>query len=174
MHGLSLVIVFLSSVTLGQSLALGTRLSPAQLSGTRTTHCATRPSQIWSCANLVVGGAKFKVGYNAKTRVVKYLFTEDGNFKTNEGLNVGSWIEARQHELVLVPGWRIYGPRTKDGWRTVIGTPFRFNNQTEKLELSGRVRFEDGRAIDLSKPGREPARNGKVKILGFEKGGAVR
>ena len=174
MHGLSLLVVFLSGVTLGQSLTIGTRLSQMQVSGIKTTHCATRPSQIWSCADLVAGGARFKVGYDAKTRVVKYLFTEDRNFKTNDGLGVGSWIEVRQHELFLVRGWRIYGPRTKDGWRTVIGTPFRFNNQSEKLELSGRVRFEDGRAVDLSKPSAEPPKNGKVKILGFEKGGAIR
>ena len=174
MHGLSLLVVFLSGLALGQSLAIGTRLSQIQVSGTKTTHCVTRPSQIWSCADLVVGGDRFKVGYDAKTRVVKYLFTDDRNFKTNDGLRVGSWIEVRQNELILVRGWRIYGPRTKDGWRTMSGTPFRFNNQTEKLELSGTVRFEDGTAVDLSKPSTEPPRNGKVKILGFEKGGAIR
>lgn len=157
---------------LAQSVAIGTRLNTTQASRTRTTDCATRPSQISACTELAAGGAKFKVGYDPQTRLVRYMFTDDRNFRTTDGLQVGSWIEVRQHELVLVPGWRIYGPKTAGGWRTVIGTPLRFNNQTEQVELSGLVQFEDGTAVDLAKPGAPPHR-GRVKILGFEKGGAV-
>ncbi len=173
MHRTGVVVLLLSGAALGQSLVLGARLDQFQAAGTKTTRCVTAPSQAWSCTDIVVKGARFKMGYDDKTRAVKYLFTDDPGFKTNDGLHVGSWIEARERDLVLVPGWRIYGPKTKDGWRTLIGTPFRFNNQTEKLELSGIVRFADGTTVDLSRPASQPPRTGRVKILGFEKGGAV-
>jgi hypothetical protein len=173
MHRISLVVAILSGMAFGQALVLGTRLDQFQMAGTKTTRCVTAPSQTWSCTDIVVRGARFKMGYDDKTHAAKYLFTDDPGFKTSDGLHTGSWLEVRERDLVLVPGWRIYGPKTKDGWRTVIGTPFRFNNQTERLELSALVRFADGTTVDLSRPASQPARAGRVKILGFEKGGAV-
>ncbi len=173
MRKISFVVAILSGIAFGQSLVLGARLDQFQMAGTKTTRCVTAPSQTWSCTDIVVKGARFKMGYDEKTRAAKYLFTDDSSFKTHDGLHVGSWIGVREHDLVLVPGWRIYGPKTGDGWRTIIGTPFRFNSQTERLELSALVRFADGTAVDLSRPASQSPRTGRVKILGFEKGGAV-
>jgi hypothetical protein len=107
---------------------------------------------------LKVEGVKFEVGYDQKRRV-RYLSTQDEQFATKEGLHVGNWMKVREDNLFAIKGWKIFGPKTKSGWRPVVGY------------FTEEVQFRDGTVVDLSQPRHTPLRTGEVQILELEKGG---
>lgn len=144
-------------------LDLGDRLTSVQLLKNSNLVCAATPSQTYPCAlDLTVSGVTFSsVGYDSKTKRVKYLVTSDAQFRTKEGLRVGDWIEVSEDQVTSYPGWRIYGPKTKDGWHIVLGSAL----------LEEKITFQDGTVINPSASRKDPPRVGKVQILEFEKGG---
>lgn len=142
---------------------IGTVLSSNQVPPQNTTVCAATPSQTFPCASLKIDHVAFKVGYDPETLQIKYLSTQDKNFQTEDGLRVGGWMKVREDQLLAIHGWMILGPKTKDGWRPVVGLNLR--------DTDDKVRFADGTIVDLSQPKHQPLRTGKVKILEFEKGG---
>ena len=144
-------------------LDLGDRLISTQIPKHGTTDCAATPSQTYPCVlGLEAGGVKFNaVGYDSKTKRVKYLMTSNAQFRTKEGLRVGDWIDVSEDQIVSISGWKIYGPKTKDGWHIVLGSAL----------LGETVQFQDGTVIVPSAPRSDPPRLGKVQIRGFEKGG---
>jgi hypothetical protein len=126
-----------------------------------TTECAATPSQVYPCVqNVKFGGVRFTtVGYDSRTRQIKYLFTQDDKFKTVDGLHVHGVITLAENETLFVKGWQIIGPRTKDGWRPILATL-----------LDGEVlQSADGEAVDLTKP--VAGKMHRFKIIGFDKGG---
>jgi hypothetical protein len=148
-------------------LDLGDRITSAQIPKHGTVECAATPSQGYPCVlDLEVGGVKFnKVGYDSKTKRVKYLITSDAHFKTKEGLRVGDWIDVSEDQVFSVYGWNIYGPTTKDGWHIVLGIVLPVDGVDEK------VHFRDGAVVLPSASRTGPPRTGKVQIREFEKGG---
>jgi hypothetical protein len=140
---------------------VGTRLGHNQVPRNNRDRCAIAPLQTLPCIpGLMVGGVKFKIAYDAHSSEIRYLSTDDQQFVTNDGLQVGSWIQVQANQLEFFPGWNIYGPTSKDGWRTILSSG-----------LSGRLEFSDGSVLDLSDPRSVPNKTGKVMIVGFEKGG---
>jgi hypothetical protein len=142
-------------------LDVGTRLSHDQLPRNNKDRCAIAPLQMLPCIpDVMVMGVKFKIAYDAHSSEIRYLYTDDQQFVTSEGLQVGSWIQVQTNQLEFFPGWNIYGPTTRDGWRTILSSG-----------LSGELEFSDGSVLDLSDPKSVPHKTGKVMIVGFEKGG---
>jgi hypothetical protein len=154
--------LLLPVATFGQ-LDLGDRLTSAKILENNTLVCAATPSQTYPCVeDLKVSGVKFStVGYDSKTKRVKYLVTSDAQFRTKEGLRVGDWIELSEDQVTSYAGWHIYGPKTKDGWHIVLGSTL----------LGERVTFQDGTVVSPSASRKGPPRVGKVQIREFEKGG---
>jgi hypothetical protein len=145
-------------------LDLGDRLSRAQIPKKRPLECVVTPSQTYPCVQgLRVGGVTYTtVGYDSKSKRVKYLLTWDAQFRTKEGLRVGDWIEVKEDQIIPVPGWSIYGPTTTDGWHIILGST---------LDGNEKVQFQDGAVVYPSASRTGPPRSGKVQIREFEKGG---
>jgi hypothetical protein len=154
-------LALLLPVFLAAQADVGMRVPPALLPKKNTNQCAATPSQFYPCIQDVeVGGVRFTVvGYDAHTSRIRYLFTEDENFRTADGLHVGGLIDLAETEIILVAGWHILGPRTKDAWRPILGS-----------FLDGNIiKSADGDSIDLTKP--VAGKMHRFKILGFDKGG---
>jgi len=153
-----IVVCGLLITRLGQ-LDLGVRLDKHQVPKDNTTMCVATPSQTYPCAFLIIKGIKFKVGYDEKSRRIRYLSTQDQNFTTPEGVHVGMSMKVREDELIALPGWKIFGSRARSGWRPVFGF------------LRSGVTFSDGTFVDLSQARHAPPRAGELIIQELEKGG---
>jgi hypothetical protein len=164
MKGISRIvpIVLLFSVAMAVAQTdVGSRLKSAQVPKVSKNQCAATPSQSYPCLlDVSLNGVRFSViGYDPKTRRIRYLITSDEHFVTQDGLRVGAFVEIAEDKVLSIHGWHIYGPTTRDGWRTLIGTTL----FEEKLHPA------DGSTVDPSKP--IAGRVHRFKILSFEKGG---
>lgn len=155
--------LFLPIAAFGQ-LNIGDRLTGTQISKNKNVECAATPSQTYPCVQgMTDKGIVFSiVGYDAKTKRIKYLYTIDEHFRTKEGLKVGDWIEVSEDQLIPVTGGFIYGPKTKEGWHIIVG---------RTLGITEQVQFQDGTVIYPTESRTVPPRVGKVQIRGFDKGG---
>ncbi len=153
--------VFLVCVVLISTLDqidLGARLNKDEISG-RSLECVATPSQTYPCEFLTVEGVHVAVGYERDNLRIKYLSIQDKHFKTKDGLQVGASVTVSEDQLVAIPGWKVFGPRAKSGWRPVFGY------------FGEKVRFSDGTVVDLAQPRHDPPRAGQLEILELEKGG---
>lgn len=68
-----------------------------------------------------VDGIKYELAYTKSTGIIKYIFTEDENFMTVDGLRVGACIPLTKKQLGSTRGGLTRGPVTADGWTPIIG-----------------------------------------------------
>jgi hypothetical protein len=151
----------LNSVFVAAQANVGMRLPSGMVPKKNANLCAATPSQLYPCIQDVeIGGVRFTVvGYDAHTRRIKYLFTQDENFRTADGLHVGGPIDLAENKIFSLAGWHTMGPRTKDAWRPILGG-----------FLDGSViKSADGVPVDLTKP--VTGKMHRFKIVGFDKGG---
>jgi hypothetical protein len=161
MKRLALCLALLNSPFVAAQANVGMRLPSAMVPKNNANECAATPSQTYPCIqNVEIGGVRFTVvGYDAHTRRIRYLFTQDENFRTADGLRVGGPIDLAENEILSVAGWHTMGPRNKDGWRPIVGSL-----------LDGNViKSADGEAVDLTKP--VAGKMHRFKIVAFDKGG---
>ncbi|MBI3475229.1 MAG: hypothetical protein HY010_05830 [Acidobacteria bacterium] len=160
MKRLALWLALLNSLFVVAQANVGMRLPSVMVPKNNTNQCAATPSQSYPCVQDVdIDGVRFTtVGYDAHTRRIKYLFTQDQKFRTG-GLRVGGLIDLAENEILPVAGWYTMGPRNKDGWRPIVGS---------FLEGTA-IKSADGEAIDLTKP--VAGKMHRFKIIAFDKGG---
>ena len=106
-----------------------------------------------------VAGIKYIIAYEDKSRVIKYISTNDKKFKSADGLQVDSYIEVKGEQIRAYPGWEVRGPETKDGWETLIG----FDSKITVLGGENRVNPDQYPPLQFGQ-------TVKVKIIGFVKG----
>ena len=161
MKKFAISLIFLNSLYAIAQANVGVRLPSAMIPKNNTNECAATPSQTYPCLQDVeIAGVRFTVvGYDARSRRIRYLFTQDENFKTADRLQVGGPIELADDQILVIAGWHIIGPRSKDGWRPILGSVLDENV----------IETEDGNAVDLTKP--IAGRMHRFKIVGFDKGG---
>ena len=155
-----LILGLLSGLAFAQT-DLGSRLRRDQVQRLDSHECATTPSQTYPCLqNVILDNVHFSVvGYESRTRRITYLLTDDKHFVTKDGWRVGSVIEVAEDKLLSIPGWNIYGPKTKDGWHMILGSALR----------GSVINSADGGTVDPSKP--VPGRVHRFKVVELEKGG---
>src|SRR2546427_5223531 len=81
----------------------------------------THSSQFRPYIERKVGGIKYIIAYEEKTREIKYISTYDKRFKTSGGLIVGGYIDVQGDQVSAYPGWEIRGPKSEDGWQPLLG-----------------------------------------------------
>jgi hypothetical protein len=118
--------------------------------------CITHSAQMDPCFEKVIRGVRYTIAFDARHRVT-YISTRDPAFRTEDGHRVGEVIEVQDDALEVILGWQIHAPKTRDGWRPIVG--FDLGSGP-----SGRPEF-DIRGYQPKLGG-----HGKAKILGFSKG----
>jgi hypothetical protein len=161
MKTLVLLLAILNAVFAAAQSNVGMQLPSAMVPKNNTNLCAATPSQMYPCLQSAkIGGVLFTVvGYDTHTRRIRYLATQDESFRTADGLRVGGLIDLAENEIFSVAGWHIIGPKTKDGWRPILGS----------FPVGNVINSADGEVVDLTKP--VPGRMHRFKIVGFDKGG---
>jgi len=71
-----------------------------------------------------VAGVSYRIAYESKNNAIVQISTYDSNFQSSDGVRVGSYVEATKEQIIATESSDILGPKTKDGWRTVLGTDF--------------------------------------------------
>jgi len=157
---IAILLLFSVGIAVAQT-DVGLRLKSAQTPRGNTNECVATPSQTYPCVqDLTLDGVRFSVvGYNPQTLRIKYLLTFDKRFVTKDGLRVGSFVEIAEDKLLSIRGWHIYGPKTKDGWHTIVGSSL----------TEDKVQAADGSTVDPSKP--IAGRVHRFEVVGLEKGG---
>lgn len=112
----------------------------------------THPGQTRPFIDPSIDGIKYIIAFDEKTREIKYIYTNDKNFRTANGLRVSSEIPLTRAQIEIIPYWEIRAPVTPDGWYPVVG---------HDLPMLG---FD----LDASFKGNETR---MVSITGFSKGG---
>lgn len=155
-------LILLASASTAAQVDIGARLHSNQVSHKNNAECVTSPSQRFACVeNVDLGGVRFDVVEYDDKRDIRYLFTTDAKFSTHGGQRVGDWVTVSERDVILVPGWHILGPRTPDGWRMVLGF------DPDKAQP---LHFEDGVAVNLVRTAEAVPHQGRLRIVGFEKG----
>lgn len=104
---------------------------------------------------------RYMIAYDEKTLAITYINTSDLEFRTADGLKVGSHLKVNQNQVTIHPKWEIHGPETRDGWRPVIG----YDRPAQKHNVDGIIIEEAGDPTS----GFETSHIIEVKILSFSK-----
>jgi hypothetical protein len=67
-----------------------------------------------------IEGITYRIAYEPGSHKIVQISTFDRNFKTADGLQVGSFVKARRDQIIPTES-AVLGPKTADGWRTMIG-----------------------------------------------------
>ena len=113
---------------------------------------STHPSQLRPYIEVTIEKVDYVIAYDEKTRRIKYISTEDEDFRTKKGLKVGDYIKLKRDEIVVFPSWEIRGPKTSDGWFPIIGVDAPGMNPVSEET------FKENKTL-------------KARIIGFSKGG---
>lgn len=111
-----------------------------------------------------INKVEYVIAYDEKTREVKYLYTNDSDFKTTRGLKVGDYVEVKGSEVQIYPGWEIRGPEDEDGWHPLIGF------DSELTVLRGQIDFKLKLPLGQYRLPAEQIENARIKA--FVKGGS--
>ena len=86
-----------------------------------------------------ISGISYRIAYETENNRIVQISTADPNFETSDGVRPGSYIEATREQILVTKNSDILGPKTKDGWETVLGTDFEIvilkNGNNERIGL---------------------------------------
>jgi hypothetical protein len=140
-------------------LEIGAKLKKKDIPKDSTNLYMTHPAQLRPYIERNINGVDYVIAYDRESRRIKYIATHDEEFKTADGLKIGSDVEVSEGQVIAYPGWEVRGQATKDGWYPVVG----FDGGMMVLAEAGNMPM---RVAEL-----RPGRKIKVKIISFSKGG---
>jgi hypothetical protein len=116
-------------------LSIGAKL-PRKYVSAKIGKIATHPSQFRPYINKTIADVDYIIAFDEKTREIRYIHTADKDFRTVNGLRVGSKITITREKLEILPSWEIRAPATPDGWLPVVGLDLPMLNRdfVEKLK----------------------------------------
>ncbi len=82
-----------------------------------------------------IDGITYRIAYEAKSRKIVQISTFVRNFKSSDGLQVGMFVKARREQIVPTES-AVLGPKTADGWRTVLANEYEIVVMKDGLESS--------------------------------------
>jgi len=141
---------------LNLKLEIGSHIDKELLSDSTNNIILTNPSQFRPYIDITIDSVDYIIAFNEKTMEIKYIYTDDNNFRTIQGLKISSEISLTKDEIIIYPGWNVYSKITDDGWYPIIGHNFTFEN--DSTTFISKDTFKDLSTVTF-------------KILGFSKGG---
>lgn len=81
---------------------------------------ATDAAQTRPYIEVTIGQVDYDIAYEKETRKIKYIQTNDTDFKTSNGLRVGDEISILGKDIEILDYFQFRAPAGKDGWQPVI------------------------------------------------------
>ena len=124
--GLVLSFLLLSTFPSAQTksdipLKIGAKLPSKYISRESDREVATHPNQLRPCIEKKLGEDDYTIAYDKNSLEIRYIRTFDSDFRTENGLKIGSEIAVTAKTIQVIPYFEVSGPTTPDGWRPVIG-----------------------------------------------------
>ncbi|MEW6730007.1 MAG: hypothetical protein AB1489_01600 [Acidobacteriota bacterium] len=120
--GLAFILSLLAPVSQSNpKLEIGVKLNRKDVPQKITETILTHPGQIRPFIKRTIDGVEYIIAFDHRTHKVKYIYTNDKKFRTNNGLQIGSQISVAKNQLISYPGWETRAPVTPDGWYPVVG-----------------------------------------------------
>ena len=104
-------------------LSLGSVVSKEDIAEFSVSNLILHNGDVAPSIEKKIDGITYRIAYDAKSWKIVQISTLDRNFKSSDGLQVGSFVKARRGQIVPTES-SVLGPRTADGWFTVIGTDY--------------------------------------------------
>jgi hypothetical protein len=101
-------------------LEIGAKLPRKYIPRKITQQIATSPSQGRPYVRKTIADVDYIIAFNEESREIRYIQTYDKDFRTVNGLQVGSEITFTREQLDIFPSWEIRAPATPDGWYPVV------------------------------------------------------
>ena len=110
--------LFLQTSSLG--LSVGSIVPKEDIAEFSVSHLILHNGVLKPSIVKISDGITYRIAYEAKSRKIVQISTSDRNFKSSDGLQVGSFVKARRGQIIPTES-AVLGPKTADGWRTVLG-----------------------------------------------------
>ena len=153
-----IILTMFPTFCFSQSLSefeIGNVIDKKYISDSSNNFILTHPSQIRPYIEITIDSIDYVVAYDDKTFKIKYIFTEDKNFATSEGLKVGSEISLRKEDVIIYPGWNVYSKSSDNLWNPIVGHNYYKDGDTTRF--ISKDTFKNQSVVTF-------------KILGFSKG----
>ena len=142
---------------------IGSKLSAIEVPKKNVRHFMTHSAQLRPYIKKQINDVEYLIAYDKKTLEVRYLYTDDADFKNAKGLKVGDYIEVKGREVVAYPGWEVRGPEDDNGWHPLIGY------DSELTVLRGKI--DTKLKLPPSQYHLPDGETENVRIMAFVKGG---
>jgi hypothetical protein len=107
-----------------QTLQIGARANAESRRHSRHKMCMTHSAQMDPCSEQTIAGIKYTIAYRESSRKISYISTNGAQFRTEDGVAIGSTVDLTRDQIQAFPGWEIRGPKRSDGWRPLFGIGF--------------------------------------------------
>lgn len=130
---------------MGQSeirLDIGAKIS-STLAKKSSYYTFTAASQMFPAVDVSINNVEYTIAFDKKTRKIKYIYTDDEDFKNSDGFRVGETKTFKWADLDVLGYFEVRGPEDKNGWQAVIGGSSAFEGHfLESFEKAGQFTTE--------------------------------
>ena len=139
------VIVLNLTVVEAQSdikLAIDAKL-PRKYVGDGSRLTTTAAAQLRPYIDVTIGKVDYLIAYEKETRKIKYIYTDDDDFRSSEGLKVDDEITVLWKDIDILGYFQLRAQAGRDGWQPVIAGFTAFEGKyLENLEKAGKITTE--------------------------------
>lgn len=103
----------------------------------------TAASQTFPYIEVTIKEVDYLIAFDEASRKIKYIYTDDEDFKSSNGLEVDQEVTFKWDEIEVLGYFQLRGPEDKDGWQPVIGGASAFEGDfLERVEKAGQLTTE--------------------------------
>lgn len=103
----------------------------------------TAASQMFPFVEITIREVDYVIAFDRESRKIKYIFTDDEDFQSDNGLRVDQEITFKWAEIDVLGYFQLRGPKDKNGWQPVIGGSSAFDGDfLERVEKAGQLTTE--------------------------------
>jgi hypothetical protein len=142
---LCLLIVFLLTTSISVGAQSGIRLEinsrlPAKYAKKPRGLTLTAASQLFPYVEESIKEVEYLIAFDQDTRKIKYIYTDDKDFKSSNGTKVGQEITLKWDDIDVLAYFQLRGPADKDGWQPVVAGTSAFEGDfLERVRNAGKL-----------------------------------
>ena len=100
----------------------------------------TAAAQMFPFINVTIKKIDYLIAFDQDSRKIKYIYTDDEDFKDAAGLKVGQEITIEWEDLDILGYFQLRGPADKSGWQPIVGDASAFEGDfLEHVEKAGKL-----------------------------------
>jgi len=103
----------------------------------------TAASQLFPFVEVTIKNVEYMIAFDKTSRKIKYIYTDDNDFKNADGLKVDQEITIKWVDLDILGYFQLRGIADKNGWQPVVGGSSAFEGDfLERVKRAGQLTAE--------------------------------